>query len=63
MANSCIIKKYIVNVTYGVNDNQLGCFVSEKHTREITAEFQVTSVKPFIDCLISCHGLKMNANL
>ena len=30
----------------------------EKRTRKITAEFQkVTPVKPFIDCLISCHTI------
>ena len=35
---------------------RLGCFVSEKQTRKITAEFhKVTPVKPFIHCLISCH--------
>ena len=37
--NSYIMEKYIVNVTYVVNDNRLGCFVSEKQTRKITAEF------------------------
>ena len=47
---------YIVNFTYMVNDNRLGCFVSKKQTRKITSEYhKVTPVKPFIDCLISCH--------
>ena len=54
MINSYVIAKYIVNVTYMVNDNQLGCFVSEKQTRKITAEFhKVTLIKLFIDCLIT----------
>ena len=56
MINPCVIEKYIVNVTYVVNDNQLGCFVFEKQTRRITVEFhKVTRVKPFINCLINCH--------
>ena len=41
-------------------------FFSNKQTRKITAEFhKVTPVKPFIDCLISCHLTltKINANL
>ena len=42
---------YIVNVMYVVNDNRLGCFVSEKRTREIKEEFHKdTPVKPLIDC-------------
>ena len=56
MINPGVIEKYIVNVTYVVNNNRLGCFVSKKQTRKITAEFhKVTPVKPFTDCLISCH--------
>ena len=56
MINPCVIEKYIVNVTYVVNNNRLGSFVSEKQTRKISAEFhKVTPVKPFIDCLIICH--------
>ena len=58
MIDPCIIEKYIVNVTDVVNDNWLGCFASEKQTREITTEFhKVTPVEPFIDCLISCHTI------
>ena len=46
-----------INVTYVVNGNRLGCFVSEKQTLKITAEFhKVTPVKPFIDCLNRCHA-------
>ena len=45
MKNPCVIEKYIVNFTYVVNDNRLGCFVYGKQTRKIT----------FIYCLISCH--------
>ena len=53
MINPWVFDKYIVTVTYVVNDNRLGCFVSEKQTRKRTAEFhEVTPVKPFIDCLI-----------
>ena len=37
--NLCVIEKYIVNVTYVVDDNRLGCFVSEKQTRKITSDF------------------------
>ena len=56
MINPCVIEKYIVNVTYVVNNNRLGSFVSEKQTRKISAEFhKVTPAKPFIDCLIICH--------
>ena len=56
MINPCVIEKYIVYVTYVVNDNRLGCFVFEKQTRKITSEFhKVTPVKPLIDCLISSH--------
>ena len=37
-------------------NNQLRCFVFEKQTRKITAEFyKVLPVEPFINCLISCH--------
>ena len=58
MINRCVIVKYIVNVTYVVNGNRLGCFVSENQTRKITAEFyRVTPVKPFIDCLTSYHTI------
>ena len=54
--NPCVIEKYIVNVTYVVNDNRLGYFISEKQTHKITAEFnKVTPVKPFINCSIRCH--------
>ena len=57
MGNPCVIKKYIVHVTYVVNDNRLVCFVSEKETRKMTAEWphKVTPFKPFIDFLNSCH--------
>ena len=56
MINPCVIENYIVNVTYVMNDNRLGCFLSEKQTCKITVEFhKVTPVKPFTDCLISCH--------
>ena len=49
MKNLCVIKKFIVNCTYVVNDNRLGCFVSEKQTRKIKVKFdKVTPVKPFI---------------
>ena len=41
-------------VTYVVNNNRLGCFVFEKQTRKITAEFhKLTPVKLFIDCSIT----------
>ena len=56
MKNPCVIEKYIANVTYVVNDNRIGCFVSDQQTRKITAEFQKgTPIKPFMGCLISCH--------
>ena len=57
MVNPCAIEKYIVNVTYVVADNRLGCFVFEKQTRKIMADIhKVTPVKSFIDCLISSHA-------
>ena len=50
MINPYVIEKYTVNFTYVVNDNRFSCFVSEKQTRKVTAEFhKVTPVKPFID--------------
>ena len=56
MINPGVIKKYIVNVTYVVYDNRLSCFVFEKETRKMMAEFRIVMpVKPFIGCLISCH--------
>ena len=39
MINPGVIYKYIVNVTYVVNDNRLGLFVFEKQIRKIMAEF------------------------
>ena len=39
MINPCVIENYIVNVTYVVNNNRLGYFVSEKWTGKITTEF------------------------
>ena len=49
-----------LTVTY---NNRLGCFVFEKQTLKITEEFhKVTSVKPFIDCLISCHTRVVQKN-
>ena len=42
MMNPCVIEKYMVNVTYVVNDNRLGCFVSEKQTRKITGVSKIS---------------------
>ena len=39
-----------------INSYVIEKYISEKQTRKITAEFhKVMPVKPFINCLISCH--------
>ena len=61
MMNPCVIEKYIVNVTYVMNDNRLGYFVSEKQTRKITAEFYDAACKAahiLFDELWHCINLK-----
>ena len=49
MINPCVIKKYIINVTYVVNDNRLGCFVFEKQSN--------TGTIPQCDACTAVHRL------